>query len=57
MILQDSVVIIDKKYYPQIFLEECKYTVEKKKIINVINEEINLDESDDDGKSNESDAD
>ena len=41
-------------------MEECKYTVEKKKIINVINEEINLDESDDksnDGKSNESDAD
>ena len=28
------------------FLEECKYALKKKKIINKINEELNLDESD-----------
>ena len=36
-----------KKCYPQIFLEECKYAVKKKKIINKINEELNVDEFND----------
>ena len=36
-----------KKYYPQIFLGECKYSIEKKKIINTINEELELHEPDD----------
>ena len=60
LILLDSVAIVDKKYYPRIFLEECKYEVKKKKIINSINKELNLHESDaesDDDKSNESDED
>ena len=56
--LLDSVVNADKKY-PQIFLEECKYAIQKKK--KYINEELNLDESDNDesdnDKSNESDED
>ena len=46
-----------KKYYPQILLEECKYALKKKKIINAINSELKLDESDDESdndKSNES---
>ena len=30
-ILLDSVVDVDKKYYPQIFLEQCKYEAKKKK--------------------------
>ena len=45
-----------KKYYPQILLE-CKYALKKKKIINAINNELKLDESDDESdndKSNES---
>ena len=46
LILLDSVAIVDKKYYPRIFLEECKYEVKKKKIINSINKELNLHESD-----------
>ena len=43
-----------------IFLEECKYVIKKKKIINSINEELDLDESDsesDDDESNKSDKD
>ena len=44
----DSIVNEDKKYHPQILLKECKYAIRKKKIINTINEELKLHESDDD---------
>ena len=61
VILLDSLIIVDKKYYSQIFLKECKYGVKKKKIINFNNERLSLNESDDDepedNKSNESDED
>lgn len=43
---------------PQIFLEEGKYTVKKTKIMNTINENLNLDEfhnETDIDKSHESD--
>ena len=29
IILLDSVINLDKKYFPQIFLQECKYTMKK----------------------------
>ena len=45
VILLDPVVEADEIYYPQILLEECKYAIKKKNIINTINEELNLDES------------
>ena len=39
IILLDSVFVnSDKEYYPQILLEECKYVIKKKKIVNTINE-------------------
>ena len=41
-----SVVKVSKKYYPQILSEKWKYAVKKKNIINSINKELNLDESD-----------
>ena len=48
VILVDSTFVnSNKKYYPQIFLEECKYAVKDRKIINTINEELKLNESDD----------
>ena len=53
VILLDSVAKIDKGYYPQIFLEECKYIVKKENVKNTINEELDLDESYND-KSDES---
>ena len=43
MILLDSIVKVGKKYYLQILLEECKYAVKKKNIMNTINKELNLD--------------
>ena len=48
VILLDSIfATLHKEYYSQIFLKECKYTVKSKKIMNNINEELELDESDD----------
>ena len=43
IIFLDSIVNADKKYHPQIFLEECKYVMKKKKIMNTINEELKMD--------------
>ena len=43
----DSVLKIDKKAYPQAYLEECKYKLKKRKPVNFINSEIIDDDSDD----------
>ena len=43
IILSDSVVKIDFDYYPQIFLKECKYPLEKENIMTAINKKLNLD--------------
>ena len=43
----DSVLKIDKKAYPQAYLEECKYKLKKRKIISFIDSEI-IDDSDGD---------
>ena len=37
IIMIDSVIKANKKYYPQTLLEECKYIKEKTKIVNYIN--------------------
>ena len=42
----DSVLKIDKKAYPQAYLEECKYKLKKRKIVNFIDSKI-FDDSDD----------
>ena len=47
IIMIDSVIKANKKYYPQTFLEECKYIQEKIKIKNYINEDLVDTESDD----------
>ena len=45
----DSVLKIDKKAYPQAYLEECKYKLKKRKLVNFIDSEIiDDDDSDDD---------
>ena len=46
----DSVLKIDKKLYPQAYLEECKYKLKKRKLVSFIDSEIIDDDSDyDDG--------
>ena len=39
----DSVIKVNKKYYPQILLEECKFEIKKNRMENFIND--NLDPS------------
>ena len=61
----DSVIRANKKYYPQTILEECKYEINKNKMENLINDDLDLsssDESDnqsdnkfDNGSDNETD--
>ena len=48
IIMIDSVIKANKKYYPQTVLEECKYMQEKIKIENYINEDLENSESDSD---------
>ena len=56
IIVIDSVIKDNKKYYPQTFLEECKYIKEKIKIENYINEDLQNSESDSDS-NNETESD
>ena len=58
IIMIDSVIKANKKYYPQTPFEECKYTQEKIKIKNYINEDLEDSESDSDtNNEKESDTD
>ena len=56
VIITDSVIKANKKYYPQTLLEECKYIQEKIKIENYINEDLEDSESDSD-TNNETESD
>ena len=46
LIMLDSIVKVGKKYYPQVFLEECKYVKRKNKMVNYINDDIEITSSD-----------
>ena len=41
----DSVIRVNKKYYPQTILEECKYEIKKNKIENLINDDLDASSS------------
>ena len=58
IIMLDSVIIANKKYYSQIPLEECKYVQEKIKTENYIDEDLEKSESESDSNiETESDID
>ena len=58
IIMIDSVIKANKKYYPQTLLEKCKYIQEKIKTENYIDEELEKSESDSDSNDEtESDID
>ena len=46
MVMLDSVIKVNKKYYPQTFLEECKYAQEKIKIESYIDDDDDDDDDD-----------
>ena len=53
----DSIIRVNKNYYPQTLLEKCKCVERKNKMENLINDDLDLSSSDEsDNKSdNESD--
>ena len=54
----DSVLKIDKKAYPQAYLEECKYKLKKRKLVSFIDSEIiDDDDSNDDGYDSDNEND
>ena len=58
IIMLDSVITVNIKYYPQTLLEECKYVQEKTIIENLIDEYLEKRESDSDSNDEtESDID
>ena len=42
----DSVIRVNKKYYPQTHSEECKYEIKRNRIENIINDDLDLSSSD-----------
>ena len=40
LIMLDSVVRVNKKYYSQTLLEEFKYEIKKNKMVNLINDDL-----------------
>ena len=58
IIMLDSVIKPKKNYYPQTFLEECKYEQKRIKIENLIDDDLEKSESDSDSNDEaESDSD
>ena len=55
LIMLDSVISVNKKYYPQTLLEECKYVIRKSKMENLINDDPDLSSSDQSDNESESD--
>ena len=47
LIVLDSVIRANKKYYPQTILEECKYQITKNKMESLINDDLDTSSSDD----------
>ena len=53
LIMLISVIKIDKKCYPQTFLEECKYKIKNDKIENLINDDLSSSDNKSNNESND----
>ena len=53
----DFVVKMDEKYFPQVYLEECKYKTKKIQMSRFINAELKSDSDDDDSDNIDNDGD
>ena len=51
VVLIDSVFKMDKSYYSQVLLKECKYIVKEKKVTRIITEDLQI--SGDSGENDE----
>ena len=52
----DSVMRMDKKYFPQVYLEECKYKIKKIQMSRFINTELKSHSDSDSVAESENDA-
>ena len=57
LIMLDSVIRVNKKYYPKTVLKECKYVIRKNKMKNHINEDLDLSSSDESDNENDNESD
>ena len=57
LIMLDSVIRANKKFYPQTLFEECKYVIRKNKMENLINNDLNLSSSDESDNENDNESD
>ena len=57
IIMLDSVIKVNKKYYPQTLLEECKYAQEKIKTENHIDEDLEKKSESDSNCNDETESD
>ena len=53
LIMLDSVIRVNKNYYPQTLLEESKYVIRKNRMENLINNDLNLNSSDESDNEND----
>ena len=53
----DSVMKMDKKYFPQVYLEECKYKIKKIQISRFIDAELDSESDSESESDNDSDND
>ena len=56
LIMLNSIVKVEKKYYPQAFLKECKYEMKKTKVENLINDDLEKSSSDESGDESDNDS-
>ena len=57
LIMLDSVIRANKKFYPQTLLEECKYVIRKNKMENLINNDLSLSSSDESDSESDNESD
>ena len=57
LIVLDSVIRVNKKYYPQTLLEKCKYLIRKNKMESLINDDLDLSSSDESDSESDNESD
>ena len=57
LIMLDSAIRANKRFYSQTLLEECKYVIRKNKMENLINNDLNLSSSDESDNDNDNERD
>ena len=57
LIMLDSVIRVNKKYYPQTLSEKFKYVIRKNKMENLINDDLDLSSSDESDSESDNESD